>query len=309
MAVKKTSKLTTAQKNKIYKLFKQRHHTKKDLATMFGCSFSVIKAIIANWDSPAHEQRLAAKKAGVQEPVKLANERWKEVSYPTRTKYEVSNQGRVRSYFPDPEQPVISTGVLQMGYIFLDYYNTEQERRIKVPFHIIVADHFVNKPSADHKRIIHLDYQKANNKATNLKWGTQDQFNAYQKKNPALAATRLDINIHRLKGPKLTLAQVEKIRKMLADPNRKITKEKIAAMYNIASMTVYRIQNGDIWGDTGNHVPYEKRQVVKISDKTIKEIKKKLAKKNAVQAVLAKEYGVSTTIINRIKMGITYKSV
>ena len=175
MAVKKNVRLSDAEKNKIYKLYKFNHLTKKELAASFNCSFTVVKALIANFDSPLHQHRIQAKKAKVEEPVHFASERWKTVTYPTRTGYEVSNLGRVRSYFPDPEKPVISKGVLQMGYLFLDYYNTVEVRRIKVSFHVLVADHFVAKPSPLHNRVIHLDYKKSNNRAANLEWVTQDR--------------------------------------------------------------------------------------------------------------------------------------
>lgn len=309
MAVKKTVGLSVAEKNKVYKLYKFNHLTKKELAASFNCSIFVIKALIANFDSPLQQHRLHAKKSGTEEPVQFANERWKTVTYPTRTRYEVSNLGRVRSYFQNPNTPVISRGVLQMGYLFLDYFNTEERRRIKVSFHTLVADHFVTKQGLNHNRVIHLDYKKANNRASNLKWVTQEQFVIHLNNNPALETSRAVVNANRTKGSKLTLTQVERIRKMLADPKRKTTKERIAAMYNIAPMTLYRIQRGEIWGDKGNPIPYEKKEVVKLPNKTVAEIKKKLSKKNAVQSVIAAEYGLSPTIVNRIKKGLTYKTV
>lgn len=309
MAVTKNARLSDADRRKIYKLYKQHQHTKKELAETFNCSLNVVKALIANFDSPLHQQRLAAKKAGEAQPLQLPNERWKPITYPTKTLYEVSNLGRIRSYFNNAETPIISNGVLQMGYLFLDYHNTKEARRIKAGFHIIVADHFVQKPGANHSKVIHLDHVKSNNRSSNLKWVTYEQFIAHQAKNPNLAAARAVINTHRKRGAKLTLAQVEKIRKMLADPRRKLTKEQIAAMFNTTHMTIYRIQSGENWGNKGNHIPYERKEAAKLSDKTIREIRKKLAKKNAMQVTIAREYGVSTTIINRIKKGLTYKSV
>ena len=144
---------------------------------------------------------------------------------------------------------------------------------------------------------------------SNLKWVTQDQFIDHQNKNPVLETSRTIVNANRTKGAKLTLIKVERIRKMLADPLRKVTKQRIAGMFNIAPMTVYRIQNGEIWGDKGNPLPYQKKTPVRLPDKTIREIKKKLSKTNLVQAGIAKEYGISPTVISRIKKGLTYKSV
>lgn len=307
MPKKKIIRFTDIEKGKIYKLYTEHTIPKKELATTYNCSLSIIKNLIENYNSPLLHLRLHAKKNGIVEPVSYANEKWKQLIYPTRTKYEVSTLGRVRSYYPNPEIPVINRGILQAGFLFLDYYNTEQKRRIKLPFHIIVADHFLIKKTPEQNRVLHLDYKKANNRISNLRWGTDEQLYAHNNKNPAIKLARDKSNAGRTLGAKLSLIQVERIRKLINDPNRKITKQRIAAMYGITPMTLYRIQSGQIWGTKGNHQPYQKKIVVRLDSNILQAIKKKLSKEDAIQSGIAKEFGVSTSVINRIKQGKTYK--
>ena len=77
-------------------------------------------------------------------------------------------------------------------------------------------------------------------------------------------------------------------------------------MYGVSPMTIYRIQSGEIWGTKGNHITYQRKMKSKIDEATIKKIRSKLQKDGAVQATIAKEYGLTPTIISRLKNGKTY---
>lgn len=307
-ASKKPVKLSVKDRDKIYKLFKENNFTKQELAHTFNCTLSVIKNIIANYDSPLFLQRIQASKLGKKEPICFANETWTKVSYPTKTTYEVSNLGRVRSYFISKENPVIIKGILQQGYLFLDYFHTVEKRRLKVPFHVLVADHFNKKSSPSHNHIIHLDFKKGNNVSNNLKWVTEAEMYEHNNRNTVAKAAREKANAARTKGAKLTLVEVERIRKLLNDPLKKTTKTRIASMYGVTPMTIYRIQSGEIWGTKGTHVTYKKKLNPKLEEATIKKIKNKLQQKGAVQANIAKEFGLSATAISRLKNDKTYKN-
>ena len=306
MASNKPIKLSLKDRYKIYRLFKENNFTKQELATNFNCTASVIKNIIANYDSPLFHQRIQASKLGKKDPICFANETWKQVRYPSKTKYEVSNLGRVRSYFISKENPAIIKGVLQQGYLFLDYFNTAEKRRLKVPFHVLVADHFIKKSSPLHKHVIHLDFKKGNNVANNLKWVTEAEMYKHNNSNTFAIAAREKANAGKTNGIKLTLVQVERIRKLLNDPLKTTTKKRIAAMYGVAPMTIYRIQSGEIWGTKGNHISYQKKLKSKLDEATIKNIRNKLQQQGAVQATIAKQYGLTPTIISRLKNGKTY---
>ncbi len=302
MASKKPVKLSVKDRDKIFKLFKENNFTKQELADNFNCTFSVVKNIIANYNSPLFLQRIQASKSGKKEPICFANETWRSVSYPTKTKYEVSNLGRVRSYFISSENPAIIKGVLQQGFVFLDYFNTDVKRRLKVPFHVVVGDHFINKSSPLHKHIIHLDFKKGNNVGNNLKWVTEAEMYEHNNRNTVAINAREKANAERTKGVKLTLVEVERIRKLLNDPLKKTSKIRIAAMYGVAPMTIYRIQSGEIWGTKGTHVFYEKKLKPTLDEVIINEIKIKLQQEGAVQANIAREYGLTPTVISRLKM-------
>lgn len=308
MARKKPIRLSAPDKDKIYKLFRENNFTKQELANNFNCTLSVVKNIISNFDSPLYLQRIQANKSGKKEPICFANETWKPVSYPSKTKYEVSNLGRIRSYFISKEIPAIIKGVLQQGYVFLDYFNTAEKRRLKVPLHVVVGDHFIKKNSPLHKHIIHLDFKKGNNVAKNLKWVTEAEMYEHNTRNTAAIAAREKASAERTKGTKLTLVEVERIRRLLNDPSKKTSKIRIAAMYGVAPMTIYRIQSGEIWGTKGAHVAYEKKLTLKLDEATIKKIRNKLQQKGAVQVNIAKEFGLSPAVISRLKNGKTYKN-
>jgi uncharacterized protein YerC len=118
-------------------------------------------------------------------------------------------------------------------------------------FHRLVAEHFVKKPSPNHSMVMHLNHQKQDNAATNLKWGTKEMVAAHNKNSPAVIAYRKRMaetvpNIK--KGLKLTLGQVKQIKKVLANPKRKVTYRQLAEKYGVSEMAITRIKRGENWG-------------------------------------------------------------
>jgi uncharacterized protein YerC len=50
------------------------------------------------------------------------------------------------------------------------------------------------------------------------------------------------------KGLKLTIGQVRQIKKILQNPNRKLTYKQIAGKYGISEMAITRMKRGENWG-------------------------------------------------------------
>jgi hypothetical protein len=102
----------------------------------------------------------------------------------------------------------------------------------------------LKKPSKKHLYIIHLDYNKSNNNASNLKWVTKDEWGAHQAKNPTVKKARSQFRGN-YKGMKLTEKDVIKIKKLLQDGKRAVD---LARKYDVSEMAIYRIKSGENWG-------------------------------------------------------------
>jgi len=97
--------------------------------------------------------------------------------------------------------------------------------------------------------VIHLNHNKTDNKASNLKWATLEEMSAHQQKSPQkIAYKKLQKERSATqKGLKLTPAQVKTIKKIIQDPARIITYKQLAKKYRVSEMTLYRIRSGENW--------------------------------------------------------------
>ncbi len=185
---------------------------------------------------------------------KADGEKWKQITFTNwetlQRKYAVSNQGRVASYL----NSVAKDGVLLNGSEIEGY----RVLRLRVKgsylallFHRLVAEQFVKKPSSAHAMVIHLNYQKQDNRAENLKWATTAEVAEHNKKSPAVIAYRKkrDETVPTIKkGLKLNITQVKQIKKILASPRRKLTHKQLAEKYGISQMAITRMKRGENWG-------------------------------------------------------------
>jgi hypothetical protein len=116
--------------------------------------------------------------------------------------------------------------------------------------HRIVAQYFLPKPKAAQTIVAHLDHNKENNAATNLKWMAREENTAHQQTSPNVKRERKNRKGH-LNGvgtnSKLTLVKVAKLKKMLASD--KYTVSSLAQQFEISDMQVIRIRRGVNWGD------------------------------------------------------------
>lgn len=181
----------------------------------------------------------------------LKNENWKEIKFgrgvQLRYRYAVSSHGRLASYVKDVSDGDLLKGATIQGYASLNLRpNGESYTRY---LHKLVAEHFVPKKSNKQKFVIHLDYEKRNNAAKNLRWATQDEVNEHYRKNPALKNLG-----SRIRYSKLTEAKVLRIKQLIQA--EKTTVKDIAARFDITPMQVFRIKRGENWG----HVKLAKKK-------------------------------------------------
>ena len=156
-------------------------------------------------------------------------------------RYEVSNFGRLRSFQNNEKGEIIKGSVIQ-GYKSLNI-RLPKGKSFNRYVHKLIAETFVEKPSIDHKFVIHLDFDKQSNHYENLKWVTKDEMVAHNKLNPAVINKPIP---RRTKNYKLTETKVRMIKKMLQHDNTRL--KMIAKQFGITHTQLNRIRSGENWG-------------------------------------------------------------
>jgi hypothetical protein len=155
-------------------------------------------------------------------------------------RYEVSNFGRLRSFQNNENGEIIKGSVIQ-GYKSLNI-KLPKGKSFNRYVHKLIAETFVEKPSIDHKFVIHLDFDKQSNHYENLKWVTKDEMVAHNKLNPAVINKPIP---RRTKNYKLTETKVRMIKKMLQHDNTRL--KMIAKQFGITHTQLNRIRSGENW--------------------------------------------------------------
>lgn len=178
----------------------------------------------------------------------LKNEVWKDLQIKNKTalrkRYAVSNMGRVISYHENIEDGKLLTGSTVEGYTVLNIKPADSYQSLYL--HREVAKLFAQKAGRTQKYVIHLDFDKKNNKVSNLRWASKEEMEKHQQKSPAKLAYK-EKQRNRLKGLKLNVAKVKSIKRLLEKPGKK-TMKQIAEQFDISEMQLYRIKSGENWG-------------------------------------------------------------
>jgi hypothetical protein len=158
----------------------------------------------------------------------------------------VSVSGRIASY----KQEVLQDGKLLSGSLTTGYRTLNLHRpnnKGTVYIHREMAKIFLEKPSPNHKYVIHRNHKKLDNNIKNLRWATLEQMIDHQQDSPAKIAYK-EKQANRTEGLKLTVVQVKKIKTILKNKSRNITIKNLARKYGVSEMTMYRIKSGENWG-------------------------------------------------------------
>lgn len=176
--------------------------------------------------------------------VNFWNEKWARIAFDAFENpphYEVSNYGRLRSFQSNTEGAIIRGSVIQ-GYRSLNVRIAGTKKVVNFYVHKLVAECFVEQPSELHKYVIHLDFEKQNNRAENIKWITREELRVHNSKNPAIINRRVP---PRTSSYKLTTSQVRMIKKMVK--NKKNRLKMIAKQFGITHTQLNRIRSGENW--------------------------------------------------------------
>ena len=84
-------------------------------------------------------------------------------------KYQISDLGRIRSFACDEKGKLLSVRANKQGYFYTSIYGFGTVKSFKI--HRLVAKAFIPNPN-NYPCIDHIDRDKSNNRATNLRWCT-----------------------------------------------------------------------------------------------------------------------------------------
>src|SRR5207245_2438640 len=105
------------------------------------------------------------------------------------------------------------------------------------------------KPSPRHKHVIHLDHNKLNNHADNLKWVTKEELTAHQQKSPRVIREHKK-RIGRRSGNANSYTLNERIVGIIKKKiNQGKTLRILAKDYKVTETQLLRIKRGINWGD------------------------------------------------------------
>ena len=171
-----------------------------------------------------------------------SNELWSE-----EDAYLVSNFGRIQRKKIFEDEWKLSKTSLIGGYDSFWIRKKGKKSSSSCYIHRVVALLFLEQKEEE-KYVIHLDFDKLNNKASNLKWVNKSDMFLHHKKNPKKIARKGQVT-----SSKLTEGRVRLIKKKIFDPNRKTRMRLIAKQFGISEMQLYRIKSGENW----SHVKME----------------------------------------------------
>ncbi len=170
-------------------------------------------------------------------------EEWKEIKFDENIseneKFKISNYGRlVNSKGP---KPVLVKKYYINGYQNLPLKQKKNGKQTSRYVHKLVGQHFLEQ--GDGKFVIHLNYDKKDNRVENLKWATKREKEVHQFSNPEYVNRKPIIT-----NAKLTETKVKLLKRKLNDPNRRTRLRIIAKQFGISEMQLHRIKTGENWG-------------------------------------------------------------
>jgi hypothetical protein len=170
------------------------------------------------------------------------NEKWERIDFPefdNQIHYEISNYGRIKS-FQNTQEGVLIQGSLIQGYQSLNV--RFQNKSVNHYLHKLVAKHFCPQNNPKDTFVIHLDFNKQDNRADNLQWADRSKVTEHNKNNPSVINRLIPI---RTKNYKLTEGKVMLIKQMLKSDKSRL--KMIAKQFGITHTQLNRIRSGENW--------------------------------------------------------------
>ena len=148
--------------------------------------------------------------------------------------YQISNYGRVKSFYKDKKGIILKTHPTNLGYIKISLKNKN------LLIHRLVAIAFVKNVNPKIKtEVNHIDGDKSNNHFTNLEWCTRSE-NTKHSWDTGLREAKTGDDHH---NSKLNKKQVIDIRKLKGLK----TQRQISKIFKVSPATIWRIHNNKIY--------------------------------------------------------------
>jgi hypothetical protein len=175
------------------------------------------------------------------------NEIWKKLSlknFNSKFDYYVSSKGNFKSLLNENERLLRQKTIKSYRAVSIKSQNKTKTLFI----HRLVAEYFGEKRPTRSNFVIHIDYDKKNNCAENLKVASKKDYLIYQDNNPSKLSIRERNRLTAGKrGMVLTKKKVIKLKKHLFKKKKKYTNKELAEKFEISEMTLYRIKRGELW--------------------------------------------------------------
>jgi HNH endonuclease/NUMOD4 motif len=115
--------------------------------------------------------------------------------------------------------------------------------------HRLVATYFLKQPTDKHTIVAHLDYDKLNNRPSNLKWMTQPQNVLHQQDSPYVIADKASRRNGIRAGNRMTKLSVTKVMLLKKLLNEGKEMKKLVKQFKVTDTQILRIKRGENWGD------------------------------------------------------------
>lgn len=171
------------------------------------------------------------------------NEVWINTNFETKNNlYHISNYGRIRSTSKATGNESIIKGAYCNKQVLLNVIQPDGTRGV-CSVRKFVAEHFCERPSEQHIRVVNLDQDFTNNKWINLKWLTLEEWYEWNQQSDSYKEGREKLkDIYKLNPTKVKLIK-ERLQ------SGKVKPKTIAKQFRVSLSTVNRIMNGKRWAE------------------------------------------------------------
>lgn len=304
-------KVSDRVKEQICQLFFKGTLTRNEISSKLNVNIFTIRDILrSHMSATGHFVKRPHNTIPNLENKNLPGEKWKTLNIPSKSRYEISNLGRIRSYVYDKKNGDILKCAMIFGYLKFYYVNSKTKKKISVLVHKLVAETF-NIPPVDIKRkkyfLVHKNHRICDNRASNLIYVLEEVWRKRFSESPFV---KLQYNRHNVMNKKnigknkfryfaMTSDKVQELKKSLF--YKKTTVKQAIEKYKISGMQIARIARGDCWPDIAPQFTRRKNKVTTLPVRTKNLIIAHLKKNNLYQKQIASKFGVSESVVSRLK--------
>lgn len=176
-------------------------------------------------------------KKGKRKSKKDEIETWKPIDFADK-QYEISSHGKVKSYVSNPAGEILKCSDIR-GFQTIGLLVKGEKKQFSV--HKLVAEFFILKENDKQTVAIHKDWDKSNNKVSNLEWVTSEE--SYQRTHKKISDEQKKTG-RSVTNSKLKPEDIVLLKTML---NKGIKQNVIARLFAISEMQVTRIKRNENW--------------------------------------------------------------